>query len=172
MKTVTKTYGHDRGYSCCFRQHRATSHCRFLHGYALSFSFTFACDDNDVDENGWVIDFGGLKLVKAFLDAHFDHKTILAMDDPELDFIRRLAINVVPEDRMNYYDRQVEPFIDINVLQNGVGCENFAVFVFNQVSSMLQAGVLGTTYAQLIKVEVREHGSNGATYEQAFIPRS
>ena len=32
----TKTYGHEEGLSCCFRQWRAThSHCRLLHGYAL-----------------------------------------------------------------------------------------------------------------------------------------
>ena len=39
----TKTYGHEEGLSCCFRQWRAThSHCRLLHGYALSFRLTFA----------------------------------------------------------------------------------------------------------------------------------
>lgn len=28
----TKTYGHDRGFSCAFRQWRADSHCRLIHG--------------------------------------------------------------------------------------------------------------------------------------------
>jgi 6-pyruvoyltetrahydropterin/6-carboxytetrahydropterin synthase len=41
---VKKTYGHELGLSACFRQHRAKSHCRFLHGYPLSFTFTFAAD--------------------------------------------------------------------------------------------------------------------------------
>jgi 6-pyruvoyltetrahydropterin/6-carboxytetrahydropterin synthase len=52
---VKKTYGHELGLSTCFRQHRAKSHCRFLHGYPLSFTFTFAATQRD--ENGWVIDF-------------------------------------------------------------------------------------------------------------------
>ena len=38
----TKTYGHERGLSCAFRQPLALhSHCSLLHGYALSFSFKF-----------------------------------------------------------------------------------------------------------------------------------
>jgi len=31
----TKTYKATKGFSCCFRQFKATSHCRFLHGYSL-----------------------------------------------------------------------------------------------------------------------------------------
>ena len=51
---VTKTYGHDLGLSCCFRQWGASSHCRFLHGYALSFSFTFERRDAGLDALGTV----------------------------------------------------------------------------------------------------------------------
>ena len=32
---ATKTYGHDLGLSVAFRQWRADSHCRYLHGYAI-----------------------------------------------------------------------------------------------------------------------------------------
>lgn len=37
----TKTYGHNAGLSCAFRQWKANSHCKYLHGYALSFKFVF-----------------------------------------------------------------------------------------------------------------------------------
>ena len=38
----TKTYDHNEGLSCCFRQWRADSHCNLVHGYALAFRFVFA----------------------------------------------------------------------------------------------------------------------------------
>ena len=60
----TKTYGHEEGLSCMFRQPLAThSHCSLLHGYALSFSFKFGC--NHLDDKNWVVDFGDLKDLKA-----------------------------------------------------------------------------------------------------------
>jgi len=167
MRTVTKTYGHERGYSCCFRQPRAKSHCRFLHGYALSFALTFACADDEVDENGWVIDFGGLKPVKAWLDENFDHKTILCGSDPAVSVLQLLN-----SDQFSYGPNYptLSKLIDLIVLPGGVGCENFAEYVFETVDNMLKQEMLGETKAQLIKVEVREHGSNGASYEREFVP--
>ena len=38
----SKKYGHDRGLSTAFRQWRADSHCRFMHGYSLEFN-CFRC---------------------------------------------------------------------------------------------------------------------------------
>ena len=45
--------------STAFRQPRAESHCRYIHGYQLKAEVTFAC--NELDGNNWVFDFGGLK---------------------------------------------------------------------------------------------------------------
>ena len=78
----TKTYGHNIGLSACFRQPLAHSHCKLLHGYALQFKFTFGCEK--LDERNWVVDFGGLKPLKAWLEDHFDHKVILDHNDPML----------------------------------------------------------------------------------------
>ena len=52
MYNSTKTYGHDVGLSCSFRQWRAQSHCSKVHGYALSVKFTFAAEK--LDERNWV----------------------------------------------------------------------------------------------------------------------
>lgn len=71
MYFSSKTYGHERGLSCAFRQPTATSHCNMIHGYALSFQFTFGC--GALDENNWVVDFGGLKELKEWLEFSFDH---------------------------------------------------------------------------------------------------
>ena len=67
----TKTYGHNIGLSAVFRQpHADHSHCRFLHGYSLGFKFKFAC--NELDNKNWVVDFGGLKPLKKWLEDSFD----------------------------------------------------------------------------------------------------
>lgn len=63
----TKTFGHECGFSVAFRQWRAESHCRLLHGYALAFKFTFEAEELDV--RNWVVDFGALKSLKGILEA-------------------------------------------------------------------------------------------------------
>jgi 6-pyruvoyltetrahydropterin/6-carboxytetrahydropterin synthase len=156
MKTVHKTYGHDCGLSATFRQWRAKSHCRFIHGYALSVKLTFVCNDDEVDENGWVINFGGLKPVKAFLEDTFDHKTLVAEDDPARPYWEQMAEAPIGD---------FERLIQLRVIPR-VGCEGFAEFIFHKVEDMLYAGELGETKARLIYVEVREHGANGAGYSR------
>ena len=41
-----KSYKEFNGYSTAFRQHRADSHCRFIHGYALKFKVWFESKDD------------------------------------------------------------------------------------------------------------------------------
>ncbi len=54
------------GYSACFRQWRADgTHCRFLHGYGVSFRVWF---EGELDERNWVWDFGGMKRAKGTID--------------------------------------------------------------------------------------------------------
>ena len=60
----TKTYGHNIGLACVFRQPNADhSHCHLLHGYSLQFRFTFGCDE--LDNKNWAVDFGGLNSLIA-----------------------------------------------------------------------------------------------------------
>lgn len=139
----TKTYGHEAGLSACFRQWRADSHCSKLHGYALSVKLTFQADR--LDERGWVIDFGGLKDVKAWLQDTFDHKTLVAEDDPELSLFRSLAAAGVA-------DLKIVP---------GVGCENFSSMISDHVTGWLETAG-HSPRVLLVDVEVREHGANSA----------
>lgn len=138
----TKTFGHELGLSACFRQWRAAgSHCRFLHGYALSFTIVFEADT--LDARNWVQDFGGLKQLKQFLVDTFDHKLAIAEDDPYLDDLTQLAgIGVA----------------DPLVLKR-VGCEAFAELVFNHAREMYNDGRV-----RVVSVECREHGANSAVY--------
>lgn len=141
----TKTYGHNLGLSACFRQWRAKSHCRFLHGYALQIHLEFEADD--LDANNWVVDFGSLKPVKKWLEDNFDHKTLVAADDPQLDTFKLLAN---------------DGLIDLNVVE-ATGCEAFARMVGEQV----EFWIAESGYAprvQLIKCEVREHPANSGVY--------
>ena len=43
----TKTYGPEAGFSVCYRQWKADTHCNKLHGYALGFHLEFQCDEDD-----------------------------------------------------------------------------------------------------------------------------
>ena len=69
----TKTYDHNEGLSCAFRQWRADSHCNLIHGYALGFEITFEAEE--LDDRNWVIDFGDLGVLKKWLKEMFDHTT-------------------------------------------------------------------------------------------------
>lgn len=144
----SKTYGHDIGLSCCFRQWRAQSHCRLLHGYALSVHLEFEADE--LDERNWVVDFGSLKSFKQMLQNTFDHKLLVAEDDPEKDLLCSLSGMGVAD----------------VILVQATGCEAFAKLVFECGEIWLKdAG-----YAPRVRmnhVTVREHGANSATYRRA-----
>lgn len=142
----TKTYGHERGLSCAFRQPKAIdSHCSLLHGYALSFSFKFGCET--LDNKNWVVDFGGLKDLKQWLENNFDHKIAVAKDDPQIDKI---------------LDLQEIGLAEV-VVMNGVGCEKFAEQAFHFANDLVKEQTGGRCYA--VSCEVREHGANSAIYE-------
>lgn len=142
----TKTYGHEIGLSACFRQWRADSHCRFMHGYALAFRFEF--ETEWLDDRNWVVDFGGLKALKQKLEERFDHKTVVAADDPELATFQMLA------------DRRL---IQLVVLPN-VGCEAFAYEARMLAQGWLVHGGLDKR-VRVRSVECREHGANSAIVE-------
>jgi 6-pyruvoyltetrahydropterin/6-carboxytetrahydropterin synthase len=146
MHYSTKTYGAEIGLSSCFRQHRAESHCRLLHGYAMSFGFKFGA--HVLDERNWVVDFGGLKGLKGILENTFDHKTIIAADDPQIEW---------------FIEAERRGILELVILPS-VGCEMFAQYVYDVVETWLRdAGF--SPRCRLISVEVKEHGANGASYE-------
>jgi 6-pyruvoyltetrahydropterin/6-carboxytetrahydropterin synthase len=141
----TKRYGHEVGLSACFRQWRAGSHCHYLHGYALSVEFTFAADT--LDTRNWVVDFGGLKDLRRVLEDTFDHKTVVAADDPHMNWFAE-------GDRLGVLDLVVLPH---------VGCEMFAEYAGRVAQEWLAANGL-TDRVALVSCEVREHGANGAVW--------
>lgn len=145
MHLSTKTYGHEVGLSCCFRQHRARSHCRFMHGYALSVKLVFAA--KELDERGWVVDFGSLKGFKGWLENTFDHKTLVALDDPLYHEFHRLS------------ELELIQMIPVQA----TGCEAFAELIYECAEVWLQDNGYAPRVA-VHSVEVREHGANSALY--------
>jgi 6-pyruvoyltetrahydropterin/6-carboxytetrahydropterin synthase len=159
MYGVTKTYGHELGLSACFRQHRATSHCRFLHGYALSFSFEFVA--RTLDSRNWVIDFGGLKPLKQWLVDTFDHRLLVAEDDPYKRFIEGLG-------QVSWDDPGHDQLANVLVVP-AVGCEAFAEMAWNRAKQLLdewQAREVDplSSGVTLVRVECREHAANAASF--------
>ncbi len=143
---VTKTYGHELGLSACFRQWKADSHCAKWHGYPLKFAFTFACVE--LNDKNWVIDFGSLKPIKQWLEDTFDHKLLVAHDDPHLELI---------------FSLEEKGLADVVIVQD-TGCEAFARLAFHAIEDWLcKAGHSPKVWLQ--RVEVAEHGGNSVMYE-------
>ena len=143
------------GFTCCFRQWKAEStHCRFLHGYGISFRVTF---EGDLDERNWVWDFGGMKRAKtlidgmqpkAWMDYMFDHTVIVAKDDPKLSGFQNMEIMDV---------------IQLRTVE-ATGAEKFAEFIFHKLNRF----VLTETQdrVRVAQVEFMEHNKNTAIFKQ------
>lgn len=141
-----KIFTHSQGLSCAFRQWRAkNSHCRFLHGYALQVELEFERFDSDLDERNWVMGFGDLKPVKKWLEDTFDHKTLVAKDDPAADLFRKL-------DKAEMIDLL---FVD------HVGIEAFAKKTYDYIEMWLKDT---EQKVNLKNVTIREHEGNWASY--------
>lgn len=168
----TKTYGNDRGLSCCFRQWRSShSHCSLLHGYSIGIKLIF--ESETLDDRNWVMDFGGLKAFKEWSEWMFDHTLVVAADDPHLEKFRALAALGLND---------VGGICDLRVVDS-VGCEKFAELAYNVMDQILYAyksgkpiKLAGKEYmarypvgkdVKLKSVEVFEHAGNSATYERS-----
>ena len=143
-------------FSTVFRQWRAeTTHCKFVHGYGVSFKVYF---EGELDERNWVWDFGGMKRAKTqidgmspkeWMDYMFDHTLIVAEDDPfknaflEMDRVGAAQVRVIP----------------------ATGAEKFAEYIFNKINEFVQTETEGRV--RVTKVKFAEHGKNAAYYVES-----
>ena len=138
--------------STAFRQPRADSHCRYIHGYQLRAEVTFAC--NELDKNNWVFDFGGLKDLKSIFNNQFDHTLVVAGDDPELDKLKGLHEAGIAQ---------------LRIMDGGVGIEKFAEWCFKTAETFVEEATEGRVWVE--KVTVYEHDDNFAScHKQVDIP--
>ena len=143
------------GFSCCFRQWKATTtHCRFLHGYGISFKVTF---EGTLDDRNWVWDFGGMKRAKTkidglspkeWMDYMFDHTMIIAEDDPELRAFQQMDTAKVAQVR----------------IIPATGAEKFSEYIFNKLNTFVKEET--DNRVRVIKVKFMEHGKNAAYYSE------
>ena len=140
MYKVTKTYGHDRGYSCAFRQWSAESNCKYLHGYSLGFKITLQSPTLDI--NNWVYDFGYFSFLENWLSQNFDHTLLVAKNDPEKEMLMLL-------------NNKVARVIELEK----ISCEYFAEMTFKYIDNHLS-----NIDVEVISVQVSEHGSNAGIY--------
>lgn len=133
--------------STAFRQWRADSHCKLIHGYRLQCKLWFTADN--LDENNWIYDFGGCKDIKKILEKQFDHTTVVAADDPELNTFKLMS------------DKGM---IDLRIADKGVGIERTAEWVFENVNKFVTKQT--NNRVKVMKVEVWEHEGNSAIYEE------
>ena len=129
--------------SCAFRQWKADSHCKFVHGYRLIGKFWFGC--NALDDRNWVVDFGGLKELKSILEKQFDHTLCIAVDDPLLDGFKSL---------------HAAGGCDLRIMQGGVGIERTAEWCLNVADQHVRS--ITNNRCWVTKVEVWEHDKNSA----------
>ena len=139
------------GFSTVFRQWKATTtHCRFVHGYGISFKVYF---EGDLDERNWVWDFGGMKRAKtqidgmspkAWMDYMFDHTLVVAEDDPELLAFQQM-------DKAGVAQVRVIP---------ATGAEKFAEYIYHKLNDFVKTETEGRV--KVTKVKFAEHGKNAA----------
>ena len=141
------------GFSTVFRQWKAKeTHCRFLHGYGISFKVYF---EGELDEKNWVWDFGGMKRAKTLIDGKqpkewmdfmFDHTVIIAEDDPGMggwETMNKLEV------------------IQLRIIP-ATGAEKFAEFIFNKLNKFVKTET--NNRVRVTKVKFMEHGKNAAYY--------
>ena len=132
--------------SCAFRQPRADSHCKYIHGYRLKAKFWF--EARELDNNHWVVDFGSLKPFKKLLQCQFDHTTCIAADDPSLSKFELLA---------------QEGDIDLRVMEEGVGIERTAEWCYIAANRFTMADIdayVTYSFAKWIKIDGAKNRNN------------
>ena len=151
------------GFSCCFRQWKAkTTHCRFLHGYGISFRVTF---EGQLDHRNWVWDFGGMKRAKTkidgmspkeWMDYMFDHTVLVAKDDPQLPYFQQA--NDLPK-----FGEQNKGILQLRIVE-ATGAEKFAEFIFHKLNNFVKTET--NNRVRISQVEIMEHGKNTAIYAE------
>lgn len=147
--TSTKEYVD--AFPVAYRQFRdLKGSCSLIHGYAFTIKLYFGTDDLDVRR--WCVDYGGLRDLKEVLESQFDHRLLVAEDDPHLDW---------------YKEAEKRGIAKLTVLPN-LGCESLADQIYKFVNGVFIPDYLGHHEAERIwcyRVELRETQSNMAFRE-------
>jgi 6-pyruvoyltetrahydropterin/6-carboxytetrahydropterin synthase len=133
------------------RQWRDDGHCAFVHGYGRYVVLTFGC--RYLDDKMWVQDFGGLKDIRKWIESEWDHRLLIASDDPLLPEFQKL---------------HKKGGCNLNVMDvtkgYGPGIEASCKYIFDHVDAKLEIESHSRVWVE--KVEIFEHENNSAIYER------
>ena len=129
------------------RQWKDKGHCSFVHGYGRYIRLTF--EASELDERGWVMDFGDLKDVKKWIESEWDHRVLISADDPLLSDLQEL------ESKGGIY---------LNVLDDGYypGIEESCRYLYDKLNPIVKDKT--NNRVEITRVEVWEHENNHAEY--------
>lgn len=134
-----------KGYSCAHRRWAHKGHCALVHGYCRSFTVWFECEEREA-YTGFVMDFGGLREVKAWLEEVFDHKLLLDSTDPLLESFRSL---------------ERKGACSLTILDD-VGMEGTAKYVYEHIDAWVKQKTNQRVW--VYSVECRENENNSAIF--------
>jgi 6-pyruvoyltetrahydropterin/6-carboxytetrahydropterin synthase len=137
-------------FPCAYRQYKADSNCRLIHGYSFNMKFYFGADS--LDARNWVADYGSLRDLKKILEDQFDHTLLVSESDPHLDW---------------YKEAQSRGIAKLTILPT-LGCEGLADMIYRYVNGVYIPDHWGTGESDRLwcfRVEVRETQSNCAWRE-------
>ena len=134
-----KTTGH--------RQWRDKGHCSYVHGYGRYVRLTF--EATELDERGWVMDFGDLRDVKSWIESEWDHRTLIAADDPVIPELKAL---------------EKVGGINLNILPKGYlpGIEESCRYLYDRLNPVIQRKT--NNRVEITRVEIWETEKNQAEY--------
>lgn len=115
-----------------------------MHGYSRSFVVWFEAKERD--DNGFVMDFGALGEVRAWLDDRFDHTLLLDAADPLLPDFR--ALEAKGGCKLTVFD--------------DVGMEGSAKYVFDWLDPWVREQSGGRVW--VASIECRENDKNSGQY--------
>ncbi|NEQ70209.1 MAG: 6-carboxytetrahydropterin synthase [Symploca sp. SIO2D2] len=144
MFTCQKTY---TDVPFAHRQHRHDGHCALIHGHNWSLTFEFGCEQ--LDDCGFVVDFGKLGQIKRWIGDNLDHACVFNEDDPMLPHFRELK------------DPSGEPVLKCHVMES-CSSEGVAQHLFEVVTPIIAELTGGR--AHLLSVKVDEDARNSASY--------
>lgn len=122
------------------RQPVHDGHCKWIHGHNWSIEAEF--EASRLDDNGFVIDFGGLTDLRVWMDVHLDHAIVLSEGDPVIAMMDNpeiAKVKVVPD----------------------CSCEGLARYILRLFDE--RVGVMTQGRVRVIRCTVFEDSKNSAT---------
>ena len=131
MLTCSKVY---KDIPFAHRQPFHKGHCSKIHGHNWSIIIEF--EAKELDANGFVVDFGNLKYIKAFIDEHLDHACLFSKEDSQVQ------------------DLSQSEFKDLFKILwvDNASCEGIAQFLFETFSKLVKEKEAGRVSIRSLKL--------------------